>query len=749
MPEGDGPSAPPRWVDGPVVGLDVATPSGRGRSGEGGRLPATVGERATFSLGGLELGSAIVTERMTSADLRGPDVASRVWTARSLNVARLLHSLGDGRSVDPAIQITAAHRDAVSAVRRSLDLDGPPEQFDEQPAVVELLAVLGCTMPSLTRVRNQLRRSLHGVRKLADVEVPLSDGSHLLADVFVPVTGEAVPAVVRLGPYGRAFSMGSACDQTGRDRSERREDRYFEAEGADRLRLGFGESVVSVNAFDWVPRGYAVVRIDARGCGRTPGELSVFSDQEAQDYHEAIEWCAAQDWCDGAVGLAGASYHATNQWAVAARRPPSLRAIIPWAGDVDAYRELAHPGGIFQEGYRDWWWETLVLGGTCSGDVLDTLAQLRAHPFDDESYCSGTPGPVSPAVEAVTVPALIAVSQTATLHARGGFEAFERTGSTHRSLVVVDGHYYPFFYEECLEEQIAFMDRWLRGVPVAEEPPPVRYALRVGEGAYEWDSAETWPPAGASWSRLYLDAAGPGPHVDHDGEPPGRLVPTPPERPAADSYLADPGAGWRTSGASFVSEPLSSPVDVVGPVSCRLFLSATAPDADVFVSVWVLDEDGRKVQYGMGSTASSPMTRGCLKASHRALDPLRSRRSRPVHRHTRSAQQLLRGEEVVALDVELAQTASRLPAGCRIRVDVQPVEGPGGFADPTNAGAEQFPRAYDEGYHAGHVNTLHTGPDAVSFLEFAVLGEVRFDAGAGHAAEPGAASTRARSGGSR
>jgi uncharacterized protein len=720
------------WVDGPVVGLDFEAGRTHGRTQDGGRFAVGAQEWVTFRIGDLDLGRAVAAYQLTSADLMAAGSGKGRWSARALNVARLLHSLAEDPYLTDGVVITDRHREVLSATAGHVDLDATPEEFDEQPSVVRLVESLGRPLVPLAMARNHLRRTLHGLKRLSDLRVPLPDGGYLLADAYVPLSREAAPAVMRLGPYGRAFIMGSVRTPTELVRSERREDRYFETEKAGRLKYGFSESLVSANAYDWVPRGYAVVRVDARGCGATPGQLSVFSSQEARDYYEAIEWCAAQSWCDGNVGLVGASYHATNQWAVAALRPPSLRAIIPWAGDVDAYRELAYPGGIFQQGYREWWWNTLVLSASGPTEVYDTLQALRDHPFDGEFYGPTTDGPVTPDIESVDIPAMIAVSQAATLHARGGFEAFARCRSKDRTLVVVDGHYYPFFYDECVDAQICFMDRWLRGEGANGPDPAVTYALRTGAGTYQWQTAPDWPPPEVTWQRLYFDAGHVLSHRATTRDQPTTylLSATPPSDAARCEYAADPGPDWKSSGGCFVSDALLAPVDLVGPIACRVHLSATAADADVFVAVWVIDPNGRVIQYGIASTAASPMTRGCLKASHRFLDPLRATARRPFHLHTEAANAPLREAEIVPLDVELMQTASRLPAGSRIRVDVQPVEGAGGFADPTNSGAEQFARAYDDVYHAGHRNSIHTGPGALSFIELPALGQVRFVVGA-------------------
>ena len=48
-----------------------------------------------------------------------------------------------------------------------------------------------------------------------------------------------------------------------------------------------------------------------------------------EDAYDAIEWAAAQEWCDGNVGMVGVSYYGAIQLAAAALQPPHLKAIMP------------------------------------------------------------------------------------------------------------------------------------------------------------------------------------------------------------------------------------------------------------------------------------------------------------------------------------------------------------------------------------------------------------------------------------
>lgn len=91
------------------------------------------------------------------------------------------------------------------------------------------------------------------------------------------------------------------------------------------------ETIGTFNTFTYVPHGYAMLKIDPRGVSQTPGARGV-PGQETSDLCEAVEWASKQIWCDGNVALAGNSYGANWQWAVAASKPAGLRCFVPFAG---------------------------------------------------------------------------------------------------------------------------------------------------------------------------------------------------------------------------------------------------------------------------------------------------------------------------------------------------------------------------------------------------------------------------------
>ncbi len=178
-----------------------------------------------------------------------------------------------------------------------------------------------------------------------NVPIRVGDGQVLRANVFRPEGEGRFPVLMAHGSYGKDVHFAHAfkpqwdklnrihpglCDQGSSGRFLRWE---------------------TVDPERWVPDGYAVVQVDSRGTGQSPGYLDPFSPREIQDYAECIEWAGQQPWSNGKVGLSGVSYYAIEQWLVAALRPRHLAAICPWEGASDFYRDVARHGGICSHGF--------------------------------------------------------------------------------------------------------------------------------------------------------------------------------------------------------------------------------------------------------------------------------------------------------------------------------------------------------------------------------------------------------------
>ena len=171
-----------------------------------------------------------------------------------------------------------------------------------------------------------------------DVQIPLRDGATIYADIFRPDTATKVPALLNMGVYQKDKLWVPPADL------EEKANPYMNWE--------------TVNPEWWCPREYACVRIDSRGSGKSPGKSEPSSNQEALDFYDAVEWIAKRPWCSGSIGTSGISYHAGTQWRLANLNPPALKAIMPWEGRADQYRDQAYHGGIFALGFIGNWWLT-------------------------------------------------------------------------------------------------------------------------------------------------------------------------------------------------------------------------------------------------------------------------------------------------------------------------------------------------------------------------------------------------------
>ena len=192
-----------------------------------------------------------------------------------------------------------------------------------------------------TEVRDRMRITWNA-------PIEMDDGIVLRADVYRPVEDGAYPVILSHGVYAKGLSYQEAYPM------------QWQKMVADHPEILEGSSN-KYQAWEvtdperWVPHGYAVVRVDSRGSGCSPGYLDPLCPREDDDLAQCIEWAGTQPWSNGKVGMLGISYYAINQWRVAAKHhPPHLTAIIPWEGFNDFYRDPSYHGGILCEFMKRW-----------------------------------------------------------------------------------------------------------------------------------------------------------------------------------------------------------------------------------------------------------------------------------------------------------------------------------------------------------------------------------------------------------
>src|SRR5687768_2053815 len=325
-----------------------------------------------------------------------------------------------------------------------------------------------------------------------DVRIAMRDGTILCADVFRPDTAEKVPVILNVSVYQKDKLWVPPADL------EEQANPYMNWE--------------TVNPLWWCPRGYACVRVDARGAGKTPGKSEPSSLQEAVDFYDAIEWIAKRPWCSGSIGTAGISYHASSQWRVANLQPPSLKAIMPWEGRADQYRDQAYHGGIFAIGFIGNWWLTHtahhLLGKPRSynPDAFqnDMLWNYMRNDLDSEYWRAN-----SARWDKIRVP-LYSVGNWGgfSMHLRGNTEGYTQATSKHKKLRIHTGtHFHPFHSEEGRMEQLRWFDHWLKGIDTGiMDEPPVTLEIRPGGSPqrYAFRTENEWPLARTEWRKVYL-----------------------------------------------------------------------------------------------------------------------------------------------------------------------------------------------------------------------------------------------------
>ena len=562
-----------------------------------------------------------------------------------------------------------------------------------------------------------------------DVPIEMDDGLVLRADVYRPTGDAPCPVILSHGPYGKGLSFQegypSAWDimaENHPDVTEGSTNRFQNWEVADPEK--------------WVREGYACVRVDSRGAGRSPGHMDVWSSRETQDFAACIEWAGTLPWSTGKVGLSGISYYAMNQWQVAGLQPPHLAAMCVWEGASDFYRDVSRHGGIYSSFIENWLPKQvktvqhglgengpvdhnsglLVCGDQTrspeelASDVTDVGKQFLAHPLLDGPYLERAPD-----FDRITVPLLSAANWGGQgLHLRGNVEGWVLSASSQKWLEVHGLEHWSHYYTDYGRQlQLAFFDHFLKGVDNGwERRPPVQLNIRSVNSTFAVRTETAWPLERTLWTRYYLDS-------DSDV-----LTTEEPSRAASASYDT-------TGDGLLYSMTLDEQVEITGPIAAKLFVETTGTDADLFLVVRVFDPDGAEVVFHGALDPHTPVAQGWLRASQRALDPQRSEPYRPYHPHDRSEQ--VQPGVIYELDIEIWPTCLVVPAGYTVSLSVRgkdyvypgepaylsnmpnPMTGVGPFthAEPQ----DRDPAVFD-----GTV-TVHTGGEHLSWLLLPVIPE--------------------------
>jgi uncharacterized protein len=506
-----------------------------------------------------------------------------------------------------------------------------------------------------------------GMRIDWDAPIEMDDGLVLRCDVYRPIANGRYPVLISYGPYAKWLHVKDGYPNAWKVMT----DKYPETVAGSSTKYMTWELT---DPEKWVPDGYAVVRVDSRGAGRSPGFMEIWSPRETKDFYDCIEWAARQSWCDGKVGLNGISYYAMNQWFVAALQPPHLAAICVWEGASDLYREMGYHGGILSIFGDLWHSDTVALrqhgrgnrdfrsrvnGEWSSGPETLSLEELAANRCDygkdimDHPLIDGYWRERMPDFSKIKVPLLTAGNWGGQgLHTRGNIEGFIQAASKQKWLEIHGLDHFTHFYTDYgMGIQKRFFGHFLKGRKTGwEQQPKVLVQVRHQE-KFVARAAKDWPLPRTRWTKFYLNPAD------------GSLSAIPPAAPVSAAY--DPVG----EGLTFLTPPLEHETEITGPVAAKLFVSSETEDSDLFLVLRVFNPEMREVTFQGTNDPHTPVGQGWLRASHRKLDPKRTLPYRPYHTH--DERQPLEPGKVYDLDVEIWPTSIVAPKGYRIGLSVR------------------------------------------------------------------------------
>jgi hypothetical protein len=414
--------------------------------------------------------------------------------------------------------------------------------------------------------------------------------------------------------------------------------------------------------------GFAVLGVSIEGTSCSTGTFNAFSTQESIDGAEVVEWAARQPWSNGHIGMFGDSFPGITQLGVAGLHPPHLDAIAPFQVVTDLYQDAAFPGGMANVGFGALWGGfdqpynssrsglDQALSTKNTGCVTAQLHDVAAepannialqglmHPYEDSFWEAHDPGSNA---ASINIPVLGCVTWQD--DEVGSLGATYLSGLNPTSTWVIGSNGYHGMCElnspYITTELVAFFNRFVKGAPNGFEhfPHIVLWHDTHRNGA--GDNVPSWITTFNSFSSMAVQP------VSLFFEPGGSLSVNPPTGGSSPSNYVYPGPNLGTedgvvvgqhnilwnaqdlpgTSLSYTTPPLTHDTEFYGSGSVNLWLSSTAPDTDLEVTLTEVRPDGQE-QY---------ITRGWLRAEDRAIDPTTTTDLAPGHTFEQAATQPL------------------------------------------------------------------------------------------------------------
>ena len=400
------------------------------------------------------------------------------------------------------------------------------------------------------------------------------------------------------------------------------------------LRTPYGKEAETDARLHYTASGYALVTQDCRGTGESEGAFEPYL-HEKDDGYDALEWISNQPWCDGNVGMIGASYEGQVQWLAAASAHPMLKTIIPQVSGTDPFLDVPYDHGILKLSMIDWAYHMSHPGRADPDYVWDRLFTLPITMIDDAFY--GVDVPLwdqwtrmdDPAdwmkarflddMAQVDIPILYVSGNwdVEALSTQLNWLKLRAFGKKHQHLLFGPWEHTAFLgtvpttfsgvehgaasrldFEDIW---LAWFDRWLKGKDNGVDlEEPVQFFIT---GRNEWAFLEDWPSSTyrtrtyhldltneqQRWYSLDTTIAAPA-SAEYVYVPQVVRLNMDPEFSETAYYARDTAAG---NDLAMLSAPFTRNTVLAGPAYVDLEFALDQPDADVFVLIAEVDTAGR------------------------------------------------------------------------------------------------------------------------------------------------------------
>ncbi|HET8549586.1 MAG TPA: CocE/NonD family hydrolase, partial [Bryobacteraceae bacterium] len=524
--------------------------------------------------------------------------------------------------------------------------------------------------------------------------VPMRDGVRLNGALYRPPGADPLPVLVVRTPYGTAPDLPPGYE----------------------LFLGYG---------------YGVFVQHVRGRGGSEGSFRPLR-QERTDGRDTVEWVARQKWCDGRVGMLGASYLGITQWKAALEQPPSLKAISPVMSGYDEYFDRFYSrGGALKPGHRlSWLAQNLRPPGTpeppfdtytrhlplrtadraATGRTIEFWQEALNHPSRDLWWRAVS---TADQLDRVQVPVFIIGGwyDNFVESDLAAFEALSARANVHRVLIGPWPHAvnmrFPAvdFGRDAVAPirrlQAEWFNQRIRGVLPATPPAPVRIFVM---GANRWRDENEWPLARTRYTAFYLASGNVLASEPRAGDTPARFTfdPARPVPTMGGAVCCTPRIfPWgpmdqrpiesRGDVLVYTTPALDSDIEVTGAVRAVLWVSTNAPDTDFTAKLVDVYPDGRVIN----------LCDGILRLRYRqSLE-------QPV---------FMKANDVARIVIQAGVTSNLFKAGHRVRVEISSSNFPR-FDRNSNTGG----RIADERQFRKAAQTVWQGPQRPSHILLPVI----------------------------